>query len=710
MTSLYVESNQHPPSPGSQRHARWGSTLAGLSLCSSLVLFAGCDLSASGGASASAGTNAPEPPPKPEYARAFDEFSDVPHQIGVQIAWAAEPIDQAILLADELAALRTKLNIDASTFAGMCTVAFTDGTIEIGAEVELQEARAEIEATLAKVKQVGADLQGIPGRVKTASAGISKLVMSSPKLVLTATKELSGELAVAVGDGGVKIQADLDAVKALPEQVKNEAKEAKDLLAELPAKAQTATTNLLAAMKGEPYTPLATTGSGEPADPGANVAVAAADPAAPTTPAETTTTPAETTTTTTATATATTVAPPPAAVIRPPGATAPVEGAAAAPPAIIATRVRELEAIAANVSKRGDWLSAAQAFEEARNLAPNNLLLTFKLAEALSYAKSCVAAQAYFEHFVSQADPAQHPDKIQAAKKAIGELKTFDCPARTPEDEVALSKTQVEHAEMFALEGDWGGAAVQFYNAYTNAPTEQALAYEIAVASWRAHECEDSISYFTHFLKVADPRKHSKQIRESNKYLERAQSGECQPWAGAVRADQARDLYAQAQTRELSLDYLGAAGKYERAYALLPDNHALALRIAESYWGAQRCTEAEPHYRIFVANADPSRFADDLGKTQTILARVDAHGCPNALWTASGGGGSAAAATSTAATATATTGADATPAGGNETPPRSAPGGGGSVACSVDDSAPTGGWAVGLLLLAVAGVRRRTRG
>src|SRR5690606_21683623 len=168
------------------------------------------------------------------------------------------------------------------------------------------------------------------------------------------------------------------------------------------------------------------------------------------------------------------------------------------------------------------------------------------------------------------------------------------------------------------------------------------LAYEIAVASWKGHECRGAVDYFNHFLGVADPRKHSRQIRESNKYITKAEDGECQAWSGTARDGQARDLYTQAQNRELALDYVGAAGKYERAYGLLPDNHALSFRIAESYWGAQRCSEAEPHYRTFVAKADDSRFVDDIGKAERILGRIAAHGCPNALWNSGGAAPSAA--------------------------------------------------------------------
>ena len=206
------------------------------------------------------GSSAPsEGPAKPEYERAFDEFSDLPNQMTAQVEWAAEPIDNAVLLADEISALRTKLNLDPAAFKSMCSVAFEGGTIEIGAVTQVEEAKAEIEALLAKIQQVGKDLAGVPGRAKTAGQAISKMVLSTPKLVLKATKELSGQLTAAVGDGAVQVKADIETVKKLPAEVKTQAVAAKDVLAELPKKAQQATTNLMAAMAGEPYTPMETT-------------------------------------------------------------------------------------------------------------------------------------------------------------------------------------------------------------------------------------------------------------------------------------------------------------------------------------------------------------------------------------------------------------------------------------------------------------------
>jgi MYXO-CTERM domain-containing protein len=674
----------------------------------SVLLSFGCDVSATGKASGSAGTTAPEGPAKPTYERAFDEFSDVPNQMAAQVAWAAEPIDDAIRLADEIAALRAELNLDPAAFSAMCTVAFTDGKIEVGAVTEVQETKAKLEATLEKIKAVGEGLKGVPGRVKTATKTIGSLAMSTPKLAIKTTKELSGELAAAVGDQGVQIQADIETAKKLPETIKSEALEAKDALAQLPDKAVQASKNLMAAMKGESFEPMETTGSGEATTTGDGTAVADAG--------TTGTTDASagggTTTTTDASAggsgsTGTTeTAPAPSGTgtiaIVPVGA----NPSATLPPQSVQARLAKLQKLAKDASDRGDWKSAADAYEEAFTLAPDNLLMAFKTGEAGAKAKDCERARVYLERFTQTADPTMFAPELAIGNKTLGELRTFECPPRTPEDEAALAKTLALEAEQLGKEGDWGGAATSYAIAYQLDAKTHVYAFQVAVASWNARECNDAATYFAHFASVADPKVNRAQLKETKRYQEEQSASMCPVWAVGEKETLARDLYAQGQARDLELDFKGAIGKYERAYYLLPTNHALAFRIGESAWKAQMCERAGQSYTTFVANvsASDSRFAPDVKTAQANLGKIQSLGCPNALWggapAASGGGGGGGAAVDSS-------GGGGAGGAGDEIPPESGGGGGGSVACSVTDNAPAG--AIGFALLGVLGLLSRRR-
>jgi MYXO-CTERM domain-containing protein len=694
----------------------------------SMLLLLGCDLSASGSASASGSTAPLEGPAKPEYERTFDEFVDVPNQMTEQVKWAAEPIDNAILLADELAQLRTELNIDKETFSAMATVAFKDGTIEVGAVTEVEDAKAKIEATLNKIKQVGEDLKTVPNRVKVASKAIGKLAMSSPKLLLKSTKELSGELAVAVGDQGAQIEADIKTAKELPKTIKAEATEAKDKLTQLPDQAKQATQNLLAAIKGEPFEPMQTTGDGSAegeagadASAGGETAVAAGGDAtadggaaagggggeagaggsdggsggggAPTT--------------------AGGVVLPPA-----PGGDPANNPAANFPPSAVQARLAKLQKLAKATSDRGDWLSAADAYGEAYGLAPDNLTFAYKAGDAAAKAKDCERARIYLERFTQYADPTMFAPEIAIATKTLGELKTFECPPRTPGDEIALAETLVEEAEQLGKDDDWGGAATNYAVAYQLDPENHALAFEVAVASWNGRECGDASTYFTHFASVGDPRANRSQLREAAKYQEEFSAGMCPTWGVGEKETLARDLYAQGQALDLELDFKGAIGKYERAYYLLPTNHALAFRIGESAWKAQLCQKAGENYRTFVGNVDANdpRYKADFQAANARLSTIDSVGCPGALWGATGGGSASGGGGSAAAGGGGGGGGGEVAGGGggagDENPPETAKGGGGSstssVACSVTPNGnPAGGLAFGLLALAALLRRRR---
>lgn len=606
---------------------KWSLTLG-------LALMLACDAGKVGGATASPGDG----PPKPEYETTFKEIEDLPNQLTAQVEWAAQPIKDAATLGDEVAALRASLNVDAATFESMCKVAFTDGKIEIGAQAELQDKKAEIEATLAKIKQVGADLVGIPGRVKVAGKNISKMVTGTPGLVLKASKDLSGQISTASGDTKVQLQADLDSVKALPKEVKAEAVELKNQLAGLPAEAKNATTNLLAAFAGKPVAnsggggAAAAGGSGDAAGGGdASGGAATTEPTpAPAPTASTTPTPAPA---------ASKPAPPPPPPPPPPSAAA---NAGPANPGTT-TRVAMLQSQAKEFESRGDHLSAANRYEEAYFLDITNVAMTFEVGRTAWKAKDCERAMNYLDSFQRRAQKGQHDAQIAQSQTIMRELKTFDCPARTPEDEAAFAESLAIWAKQLSDAGDWGGAAARYAEAYQVVPDDHVFAYHVAIASWEGHECGDAGTYLHHFEKVADPRKHRRELKETKKKIALLDAGECPAWAPGQKDAHARELFSQAQDLERKLDYRGAVDKYERAYVLLPQNHAFAWRIAEAAWLGYDCPTADEYLRKFVAGATDPKLAGDVQKANGYIARIDAAGCPGALWTeagaAAGGGG-----------------------------------------------------------------------
>jgi tetratricopeptide (TPR) repeat protein len=383
--------------------------------------------------------------------------------------------------------------------------------------------------------------------------------------------------------------------------------------------------------------------------------------------------------------------------------------AASLPPQAVQARITKLQRIGKETGERGDWKSAADAFEEAYILAPDNLGFAYKAGDAASKAKDCERARAYLERFTQSADPTMFAPELAIGNKTLGELKTFECPPRTPSDEAAYAATLVLEADILGKEGDWGGAATAYAIAYQLDAKTHVYAFQVAVASWNARECTDAASYFAHFASVADPKVNRTQLKETKKYQEEQGASMCPVWEVGEKETLARDLYAQGQARDMELDFKGAIGKYERAYYLLPTNHALAFRIGESAWRAQMCDRAGQSYKTYIANVDgnDARFANDVKIAKANIGKIDSLGCPNALWS-----GAPAAATGGGGTTTVAAGGDTGGGGGgagDEIPPESGGDGGGSIACSVADTNRGTAGAIGFGLLCLAGLLRRRR-
>lgn len=364
------------------------------------------------------------------------------------------------------------------------------------------------------------------------------------------------------------------------------------------------------------------------------------------------------------------------------------------PPQQVLDRIAALRKEAAEISRHGDWLTVTERLEQAYFLVPDPDL-AYRIGEAAREAKDCVRARAYYQVFLDAR--VGDPELVQNTHKRLAELDAFECPARTPQDDAALAETLARHAKQLSDEKDFLGAALDYAQAAQLDPRRPLLAYEVGVASWNAHECADAVSWFYHFRERPEAKPHAKELKQSGKYIDESELGKCVQWTDQARSEHARLLHDQGQTLEFARDYVGAASKYARAFEVLPSNVVLAFRAAEMSWSAQHCAEAEPHYRAFVAAATDARHDEARGKSQGILALIDAHGCPTALW-------------KTEAGPAVDAGNDDNGSDGGEQGPPPIEGGGSTVACSVSDSGGSGksrGWpaALGLLLLAL--VRRR---
>ncbi len=197
------------------------------------------------------------PPAAPEYADPFAEFKDLPNQITAQMDWVTQPLRDASALGDEFTALQAKYNLDVKALGGLCKVAFTDGKIEISADVSIAaDAKGDVEALLGKIKAAGEAIGTIPKRASKASGAIGKMMsIKVTTLVPKATSHLKKQLADASAELSAEakgsIEVNLTTIPQMPEKVKAAGKEAIDKVKGIPAEAQKTMSEMIAAFSGE---------------------------------------------------------------------------------------------------------------------------------------------------------------------------------------------------------------------------------------------------------------------------------------------------------------------------------------------------------------------------------------------------------------------------------------------------------------------------
>ncbi|MBL8972590.1 MAG: hypothetical protein JNK56_18520 [Myxococcales bacterium] len=220
--------------------------LSSLLIGSFVVAAPGCKKGGSGDSAALT------PPAAPEYSDPFAELNDLPNQINAQVDWVSQPLRDASALGDEFTAIQAKYSIDAKTLGGLAKVAFTDGKLEISADVSIAaEAKADVEALLGKIKAAGEAVATIPKRATKAAGAISKLTLKVPALGAKATSYLKKEIANASAEAKASLEANLTAVPELTVKIKAVIPESVTKVKAIPADAKATITELTAAFSGD---------------------------------------------------------------------------------------------------------------------------------------------------------------------------------------------------------------------------------------------------------------------------------------------------------------------------------------------------------------------------------------------------------------------------------------------------------------------------
>ncbi len=197
------------------------------------------------------------PPVAPEYENPFEELNDLPKQITAQVDWVSQPLRDAAAIGDEFAALQAKYNIDVKALGGMATAAFKEGKLEISADVSIAaDAKADVEALLAKIKASGEAIGTIPKRASKATGAIGKMMsMKVTVLVPKATSYLKKQISEASADMTAEAKGSLEisltTIPEMPNKVKAAGTEAIDKVKGIPAEATKTMAEMVAAFSGE---------------------------------------------------------------------------------------------------------------------------------------------------------------------------------------------------------------------------------------------------------------------------------------------------------------------------------------------------------------------------------------------------------------------------------------------------------------------------
>ena len=209
-------------------------------------------LAAPGCKKSSGDSGALTPPAAPEYENPFAELKDLPNQIQAQVDWVSQPLRDASALGEEFTAIQAKYSLDVKALGGLAKVAFTDGKVEITADVSIAaEAKGDVEALLGKIKAAGEAVLTIPKRATKAAGAISKLTLKVPALGGKATSWLKKEISAATGEAKASLEANLTAVPELTVSIKATIPESVNKVKAIPAEAKTTITELTAAFAGD---------------------------------------------------------------------------------------------------------------------------------------------------------------------------------------------------------------------------------------------------------------------------------------------------------------------------------------------------------------------------------------------------------------------------------------------------------------------------
>jgi hypothetical protein len=180
--------------------------------------------------------------PDKEGGDPLEELKAIPDRIQAEIDGLLKPIDDAEKLMAEVETIPERYSLSAKDFKGMVQANFA--VTEAGAEVQLsadlqvaEDAKAELIAIVQQLKDIKVGLETTPERIAVATENIAKIGADAVKLAAEVIPSLQAKAKVAMGDKKAEIEAQIQEVMALKDQIPQLVEDAKSQITEIPARA-----------------------------------------------------------------------------------------------------------------------------------------------------------------------------------------------------------------------------------------------------------------------------------------------------------------------------------------------------------------------------------------------------------------------------------------------------------------------------------------
>lgn len=179
----------------------------------------------------------------------LEQLKAIPGEIQAEVDLALKPITDAESLMADLETAPERLKISAGDLGAALKAAFdadasadaegvkADVNVDISKLDVTAEAQAEIEAMIAKVREIKAGLVASPKTVSAATANVVALGGKAVALGTKVTTGLTAKLKFATGEKAAELQAQLAEAEKVVADSKALVQDAKAQLTEIPAKA-----------------------------------------------------------------------------------------------------------------------------------------------------------------------------------------------------------------------------------------------------------------------------------------------------------------------------------------------------------------------------------------------------------------------------------------------------------------------------------------